>query len=178
MNDEFDMQSFRRKAWRKENENWQFRAFLKECDAGDDRIDRIVHRLYREEAEKFDCTACANCCRTESPLLDDEDVERLAGGLGLRADEVIARYLRRDDEYSDNGLVFAAAPCPLLKDNRCTCYPCRPHDCISFPHLHKDKFTHRLINMVANCSVCPIVFNVFERLKDEMMPYGWTRRRW
>jgi hypothetical protein len=27
--------------------------------------------------------------------------------------------------------------------------------------------------MVGNCSVCPVVFNVFERLKTEMKPCGW-----
>lgn len=58
-------------------------------------------------------------------------------------------------------------PCPLLENDRCTRYEHRPRDCASYPHLQKDRFVSRASNTVANCSVCPIVYNVFERLKDE-----------
>ena len=61
---------------------------------------------------------------------------------------------------------------PLLSDNCCTVYDHRPDDCRSYPHLHKDEFVFRLIQAVENCSVCPIVFNVFERLKDELWREG------
>jgi hypothetical protein len=44
----------------------------------------------------------------------------------------------------------------------------RPNDCRLFPHLHKKGFVFRLIQVVENCSICPIVFNVFERLKQEL----------
>lgn len=41
-------------------------------------------------------------------------------------------------------------------------------NCISYPHLHKKDFTSRLIGVIENCSVCPIVFNVYERLKERI----------
>ena len=44
----------------------------------------------------------------------------------------------------------------------------RPEDCRSFPHLHKESFISRLWGVIDNYSICPIVFNVFERLKIEL----------
>jgi Fe-S-cluster containining protein len=96
------------------------------------------------------------------------NVRRLAQGLGMSANRVIADYLVRNDEY--DGWSFRTMPCPLLKDNLCTCYEHRPHDCASYPHLQKDRFVGRISNTVANCAVCPIVYTVYERLKAELKP--------
>ena len=168
-----DVASIDRLADRKQDENWRFRAFLKEeCDLPDTEVDRMVQELYNQEAGKFDCTTCARCCST-TPLLDDEDVERLAGSLGITSDEVTSRYLKMDDDWGE--LTFNQKPCPLLNDKLCTCYAARPYDCWSYPHLQKEGFRHRLISTVNNASVCPVVFNVLERLKDAMRPHGWNR---
>jgi Fe-S-cluster containining protein len=152
-----------RLARRKEPENWEFRAYLKDPETDPGKLDALVNELYRQASAEFDCKACANCCKGISPLLDGEDVERLAQGLDITADRVIADYLVRNDEY--DGWSFKRMPCPLLKDNLCSCYEHRPHDCASYPHLHKDRFTGRLSNTIANCSVCPIVYTVVEALK-------------
>ncbi len=45
--------------------------------------------------------------------------------------------------------------------NCCTVYDARPDDCRSFPHLHKDEFVFRLIQVVNNCSVCQIVYTTY-----------------
>ena len=49
----------------------------------------------------------------------------------------------------------------------------RPADCASYPNLHKDGFLSRLVFVLNSYAVCPIVFNVYEHLKDEM---GFQRR--
>jgi len=87
---------------RKEPENWEFRDRLKESDLKSDELDALVHELYRQESATFDCTACANCCKGISPLLDDEDIARLSLGLGIPADRVIAERI--------HALVTAHAP--------------------------------------------------------------------
>lgn len=168
-----DVASLRRLAERKEDENWRFRDFLRGCDIDSAELDRIVHRIFAEEAAQFDCKACANCCKGLSPRLDAGDIERLSKGTGIPVDRLVSEYLARDEEYG--GHKFCQSPCPFLKDDVCTCYSDRPLDCASYPHLHKAGFLTRLANMVGNCSVCPVVFNVFERLKTEMKPYGWDR---
>ena len=95
--------------------------------------------------------------------MDDEDIERLSVGLGLSAAQVRKQYLVKDEE--SNKFVFREKPCPFLKDNVCSYHKYRPKDCVSYPHLNKDDFVFRLIEVVQSCFVCPIVFNVYERLK-------------
>lgn len=41
-------------------------------------------------------------------------------------------------------------------------------DCVSYPYLLKKNFTSRLMVVIGDCSVCPIVFNVYKLLKDEV----------
>jgi Fe-S-cluster containining protein len=151
-------------ARKKKDENWAFRSFLKESDIPSEEIDRIVHKLYKEVSMKIDCTRCANCCKELHPVLDDKDIERLCTRVGLSAVQVKEQYLV-NDRVEPGRYVFREKPCPFLKDNLCTLSENRPKDCVSYPHLDKEGFVFRLIDVVQNCSVCPIVFNVYERLK-------------
>ena len=100
------------------------------------------------------------------PVLDQKDVEKLSKGLEISVDQFKDRYLVKDDGREKYR--FNEVPCPFLKGNICSQYSYRPKDCVSYPHLHKKGFVFRLIGVVDNCSVCPIVFNVYERLKDEI----------
>ena len=105
-------------------------------------------------------------------MLEEDDVERMSKYFGISQEKFVAEYLKQDEDYG--GLIFKTSPCPFLTDNLCYCYQTRPYDCATYPHLLKAGFTGRLANMVANTSVCPILFNVFERLKEEMRPRGWN----
>lgn len=136
------------------------------CELSGKELDSIVYRLHDTISNQIDCLQCANCCKKVSPLLKPEDRERLASHLELSIEEFTAQYLREDDE--GEGRVFKSSPCPFLDSNRCTVYPQRPDDCRSFPNLHKREFRSRLIQVVYNCSVCPIVYNVYESLKQEL----------
>jgi Fe-S-cluster containining protein len=160
---ETDLSKIKKLAKTRENENWEFRAFLKESDFSSEEIDRTVHELYQEISLKIDCAKCANCCREMHPLLDDEDIEKLSVGSGLTEAQFKKQYLVKDEEYGK--FAFKIKPCPFLGNNGCNCYEYRPKDCQSYPHLDKEDFVFRLIEVVQSCSVCPIVFNVYERLK-------------
>lgn len=150
----------------REERNWCFRLFLKGVDLPIEKLDAIVHRLYEDVASQIDCCACGNCCREVLPVLQTRDVSRLASGLSLPETEVVDRFLVPGEEIET--FTFNDKPCPLLSGNRCLSYESRPGDCRSFPHLHKKEFVFRLIQAVENCSICPIVYNVFERLKNEL----------
>ncbi len=150
----------------REEENWRFRSFLKGVDLDIEELDAIVHGHYEDVSSQIDCCACGNCCREALPVLNTSDVARLASGLNLSEADVINRFLVPGEEKDT--FTFNKKPCPLLAENRCTAYPSRPNDCRSFPHLHKEEFVFRLIQVVENCWICPIVFNVFERLKIEL----------
>jgi len=92
-------------------------------------------------------------------------------GLGLSEEQVAAEYLVQEER--GEGYFFRSLPCPLLNENLCVAYPYRPTDCRSYPHIHKTDFVFRLNQAWLNCSVCPIVFNVFELLKRDL----WRERR-
>ena len=149
----------------REDANWQLRAFLKFVDLEINELDVIVHRHYEEVANQVDCCSCGNCCRHVTPILQEHDIDRLATGLDVSRKEMADRFFVTDE---DGDVIFREMPCPFLLDSFCTVYEHRPDDCRSFPHLDKGEFVFRLTQAVQNCSICPIVFNVFERLKDEL----------
>jgi len=58
---ETNIGKIKKKSEGKAEENWAFRAHLKECDISPEEIDAIVHRLYKEISSEIDCKDCANC---------------------------------------------------------------------------------------------------------------------
>jgi hypothetical protein len=114
---ETDISKIKKLSKRKENENWEFRAFLKESDISSEEIDGIVNELYAGISQKIDCAKCANCCREMQPLLDDEDVEKLSAGSGLATAQFKKQYLIKDAEADK--FAFKQKPCPLLENNGC-----------------------------------------------------------
>lgn len=150
----------------REDANWAFRCLLKGCDMSIEELDSIVHELYKNVSSQIDCRLCANCCKVISPSLNPRDIDRLSTHLGLSVEQFLADYLEEDED--GEGHVFKATPCAFLHENTCSVYPHRPESCRSYPHLHKREFVFRLNQAVSNCSVCPIVYNVYERLKQEM----------
>ena len=170
---ETNLKKFKKLAPIKENENWEFRRFLKNSDLSSRKIDSIVHKLYREISSKIDCKTCANCCKEMQPVLDEEDIEKLSRGLKVEAVQFEEQYLINNEDQASGKFMFKQKPCPFLVNNSCLCYSYRPKDCKSFPHLYKPDFVSRLINVMENYAVCPIVFHVYEELKNEI----WRRRR-
>lgn len=155
---ETDLDRIRQLAKEKEDENWEFRTFLKWCDIPDEEIDSIVHRLYQEARSKIDCRTCANCCKEMSPSVNREDMEVLSKSLGVSVSYIKKQYLLKHEVSAV--FVFNRRPCPFLKNNVCSLGTHRPRDCISYPHLHKGDFTTRLINVIENYSVCSMFTNV------------------
>lgn len=161
-NIELDLAKIERLGKIREIENIELRTFLKQQNP--DKIDSIVHELNRVISEQIDCTTCGNCCKKLKPCIVDQDIERLSNSLNITAEQVIDQYTETDD----GELYFKNLLCTFLKDNKCIIYNDRLEDCRSFPHLHKEFFISRLWGVIDNYSICPIVFNVFERLKTEL----------
>lgn len=152
----------------KAGENWGFRSFLKDCEVPERVIDRAVHILYRQVSARIDCCTCANCCREKAPLLNGDDVIKMAKGLNLSTAEMKRNYLVKNNE--EEGFNFRQKPCPFLKDTRCSIYEFRPEYCLTYPTIGKNGVLKRLCSIIRDSSVCPIVFNVLELLKEEI----WT----
>lgn len=166
---ETDLERIRRLAEEREDENFAFRSYLK--GRGGPKLDARVRRILERVTADIDCAECGNCCQSLRPTVSRRDVTRLAETLPMTAAEVRKEYV----ETNDCGeLCLRGGPCPFLNGKTCSVYDHRPENCRSFPHLHKKHFTTRLFGVIGNYGLCPIVFNVYERLKAEM---GWRWRR-
>lgn len=164
---ETDLKYIAKIAKQKDDENWEFRSFLKAHDMDDAELDAIVRRLNEQITAQIDCTECGNCCKQSRPTLDTDDVTRFAIGLEMSVEEFQAKHLRPDEDEAGN-YEFTGLPCQFLAHNLCTNYEYRPESCMSFPHLHKDGFRRRLFGMMLNYEICPIIFNVYEQLKIQL----------
>jgi Fe-S-cluster containining protein len=167
---ETNLQKIERTSKIKNDENWEFRSFLKGCDISLEELDSIVHELFDLVSSEIDCTKCANCCKKVSPILNKNDIKKLSKSAGISIPNFKKQFLKKKDggDYTFNRL-----PCPFLENNICTQYKSRPSDCESYPHLHKEEFVFRLIGVVNNYSICPIVFNVYELLKERIWEHSF-----
>jgi uncharacterized protein len=164
---ETDLKKIEQLSKQREKANWEFRCFLKQSDYSVKEIDSVVKDLYTEISSQIDCTKCANCCKIIHPVLSEADIKRLARHQGLSCVQFKLRFVTTDEDHDS---VFNQTPCPFLENNSCTVYEHRPGDCRSYPHLHKRQFVFRMNQAFLSCSVCPIAFNVYERLKQILGP--------
>jgi len=164
-----------RLAAEREDENWEFRRWIKVAGPDDGPLDALLRRLARQVWADIDCTQCGNCCTVVIVPLTQDDLTRLAAGLGLTTEACQAQYLQpdeadwRNDIQDPSGYVLPA-PCPFLHDRRCAVYPHRPTACRAYPYLDQLDFRARTLAMLDRVAQCPVVYNVWEELKAEV---GW-----
>jgi Fe-S-cluster containining protein len=169
-----DLVQIRTLAQQKEDENWEFRQFVKiGCKLDVEEMDRQVWETTKRVWAGIDCTACANCCREVKPSFSEEEVNRLAARLGTTPLQFIDTYLEPNGD-DDNPWQTRTKPCPFLKDNRCSVYEDRPADCKGYPYLYEPQFSARTMGMIDRTFTCPIVYEVIEALKKS---WGFRRHR-
>ncbi|MFW5793761.1 MAG: YkgJ family cysteine cluster protein [Bacteroidota bacterium] len=161
---ELDIETIALLAKQNEDENINFRSFLKGKDS--DVIDKIVQRLNKEITSQIDCQECGNCCNILKPCVTESEIKKLSQIKGITQAEFISKYVEMDS--FDNVKYLKDAPCIFLNEKSCSIYNDRPKDCKSYPHTQKSNFNSRTISMIHNYEVCPIVFNLFEKLKIEL----------
>lgn len=159
-----DLHSFADKAKLQNAANKKFLASLKNKKIRN--LDNLFHDAHEETFEKTDCLACANCCKTTSPIFYQKDIERLAKRLRMRPGEFIEKYLRIDE---DKDYVLTKAPCPFLgTDNYCAVYEDRPTACREYPHTNRKNMFQVLELTHKNTLVCPAVLQIVEEVKKKL----------
>ncbi|MBS1646722.1 MAG: YkgJ family cysteine cluster protein [Bacteroidetes bacterium] len=161
-----DLSSFYKKAQTQASIN---QAFLKKIKQKKIRhLDDVFHEAHERVFEETDCLACANCCKTTSPIFYEKDIERVAKHLRLKPSDFIEKYLRIDE---DNDYVLQQAPCPFLdSDNYCTVYESRPTACREYPHTDR-KNMHQILDLTyKNTLVCPAVLKIVEEVRKKIRP--------
>jgi hypothetical protein len=159
-----DLSKIKDYAQKNEMQNWRFRSELKMMDTTDTEIDSLVVEVSDRITKQIKCKSCANCCKEKSPNVLEEEILLISNRLGISKGEFEKRYLEKAEDGSE--FIIRKRPCPFLKNNECEIYDIRPEDCRSYPHLHKEGFRTRLIGVLENYSVCPIVFNTYNELRQ------------
>lgn len=158
-------------AKKKRNENYEFRIFLKE-NADEKELDEQFHRLHNELFAGYDCSRCRNCCKMYHGSIPKMDVFRAAEHMGLTEEQFIQKYLVEDKR--ENGYQTKNMPCDFLEsDGNCQLGDCRPESCKQYPYTDQPDRWASLYNVLDVIEVCPVAFEIFERLKKE---YGWIYR--
>ena len=159
-----DLNDFNKKAQqlKKENETFYDRLKLKTPK----NLDELFHKTHDEVFEKTNCLACANCCKTTSPIFYERDIERASKALKLKPGDFIQKYLKMDE---DQDYVLQSAPCAFLNsDNYCSIYDHRPNACKEYPHTNRKKM-HQILNLTfKNTLVCPAVLKITDEIKKKL----------
>ena len=158
-----DLSKIKQIAEEKQAENDLFRDFLKQPD--DEAIDSMVHALSETITAQIDCTQCGNCCKSLMINITKEETIQLSNHLQISETQLIDQYI----EQSEQGqMIINTIPCHFLKGTSCSIYEHRFTECREFPHLHKPHFTGRLFGTMQYYEICPIIFNVVEKLKEAL----------
>lgn len=152
-------------AQRKENKNHKFRAFLKN-HADEKELDAQFLRLHNELFAGYDCGKCRNCCKLFHTEIPADDIEKDAEHLNLSTDEFISTYLKKDAH--NISYITKHKPCDFLqKDGECMLGGCKPESCVKYPHTNQPERLWSLLSFIENVSVCPVAYEICERLKQE-----------
>lgn len=140
-------------------------AFLRSLKVKNDRtVDRAAHRLHQKAFAIVDCTQCANCCKTVSPIFAADDIARIAHYLRMDIDAFATQYLVKCED--EDGFEPKGLPCPFLgEDNRCTIYEVRPIVCAEYPYTDKPEISCRTHSIAAKAMECPAVFYIVEQMR-------------
>ena len=153
------------KAQRFEEQNYKFRTFLKNR-ADDEELDAQFFELHKELFADYDCSKCANCCKTYRIILDNDEVKRIAVFLGRAENDFIAEYLTNADGDDEKPYNFKKTPCSFLGDNGfCQIQDCKPDVCTGYPYTDQPDRLSSMYGIIEHAEVCPVVFEILERLK-------------
>ncbi|MBU1012442.1 MAG: YkgJ family cysteine cluster protein [Bacteroidetes bacterium] len=134
---------------------------ISKLKAGD--INRLAHDFHADTIKKIDCLACANCCTTIPPIVNETDVGRISKFLGIKTARFTHEYLTTDE---DGDQVMKKVPCVFLgADNKCAIYKVRPKACREYPHTDQLQFMKNLNLHLVNAGYCPIVYQILEKFK-------------
>jgi len=94
------------------------------------------HESVLEPDVHFVCQRCTNCCRWPGDVrLEDEEIARIAGFLGIAEADFIARFTRlRTNRHGLSLTEKQNHECIMLDGNACRIHPVKPMQCAGFPN--------------------------------------------
>lgn len=148
---------------RVEKENYAFRVYLK-SHADIDELDKQFLELHNELFVNYDCNSCRNCCKEYSASFEEHELAPIAALLNMSETEFKNKYIEENyGEYQLN-----VKPCCFLKeDGGCQIEACKPSSCRDYPYTNRPERLFSLLGIIESAGICPVVFEMIERLKKE-----------
>ena len=160
------------KAKSKENENYAFRTYLK-MHADPHKLDEQFRKLHEELFSGYDCSQCRNCCKMYCGMIPQEDIEKAAGQFSMSGKDFVERFLEYD--LGEMSYKTKHCPCDFLKDDGdCALGDCKPVNCRKYPYTDQPDRMGSLLSIIESAAVCPVVYEILERLKEE---YHFIKRK-
>ena len=100
--------------------------------------------------------------------IPSEDIEQDAEYLNFSREQFIEFFLEKSEfgEYQTKH-----QPCDFLQeDGSCKLGECRPESCKNYPYTNQSERLWSLYSVLNAVEVCPVAFEIWERLKEE---YGF-----
>lgn len=152
-------------AKKKENENIEFRTFLK-CNADEEELDKQFKMLHEELFANYDCNRCRNCCKMYHGSIPIEDLKQDAELLNMTKEQFIDTFLVKNE--IENTYETRNKPCNFLSEGgNCKLGECKPESCKKYPYTDQPERLQSLYSVLNAVEVCPVAFEIYERLKKE-----------
>ena len=106
-------------------------------------------------------------------MIPQEDIEKAAGQFSMSGKDFIERFL----EYVPEEMSYRTkhCPCDFLKDDgACALGDCKPANCRRYPYTDQPDRMGSLLSIIESAEVCPVVYEILERLKEE---YHFIKRK-
>lgn len=163
-----DLERIAALAHEKRDDNEAFRYYIELDERTDEELDIWVEAIAAPIIAAIDCTSCANCCRHLDVYLTEEDAKHLAEGSFIPLANLETRLIDQEQaQAAEEWGMFRNKPCYFLQGTRCSIYEYRPESCRTYPVFSPD-FRWTLAELFDGVGLCPIIFNVVERLKLEL----------
>lgn len=128
------------------------------------KSDRSRAVSIKELFADYDCSKCRNCCKMYKGSIPAEDVEKDADYLGITVEQFIDFFLEKEE--FGIGYHTKHKPCDFLQeDGNCKLGDCKPDSCKKYPYTDQPERLCSLLGMLDTISICPVAFEIFERLK-------------
>ncbi len=148
-----------------ESERWELREKIRSIDDHEKMLEFAKTKLSQLK-EEIPCVDCGNCCRENIPLFSKADISRIADAAGEDEEEIIDKHFIWHETYGV--YLMNSVPCPFQSGNLCTVYDGRSDGCRAYPEFTVFEHLMSIGNIIKNYSICPIIFNLYELIADEL----------
>lgn len=148
-----------------ESERWELGEKIRSIDDHEKLLEFTRDKLVLLK-EEIPCIECGNCCRENIPLFSKADISRISAAADKEEEDMIEQHFIWHETYGV--YVMNSVPCPFQKGNLCSVYEGRSDGCRAYPEFTAFEHLLSIGNIIKNYSVCPIIFNLYELIADEL----------